>query len=259
MATAASSDALALAEHAISLSDALGMADSADRAPDWRSTQELARSEAMPQPTAQQQAVLAAATEGDAAAIRAAIAACPRDELHTISQPPSGASPLHLASTTGDVTAVKALLSAGLSVHAAAANGSTPLHWAAGGGHVEVINELLRAGADTRARSSTWRSTVRGDASGQTAAHWAAGSGHGLALQALLHHDPHALLLEDERQMALAAVAARDGHPWLQTALKKLETESVVCVRVRREATLQRPLASSGSRPPSDADEASPS
>ena len=111
----------------------------------------------------------------------------------------------------------------------------------------------------TRAPSSTWRSTVRGDASGQTAAHWAAGSGHGLALQALLHHDPHALLLEDERQMALAAVAARDGHPWLQTALKKLETESVVCVRVRREATLQRPLASSGSRPPSDADEASPS
>ena len=141
---------------------------------------------------------------------------------------------------------VRALLDAGFSVHAAAANGSTPLHWAAGGGHVKIVRELLSAGADSRTRSSTWRSTVRGDASGQTPAHWAAASGHTEALEALLHHDPHALLMEDERQMALAALAARDGHPWLQTSLKKLETERVVCVRVRREATLQRPIGGGG-------------
>lgn len=240
--SASTGDALALAEHAMTLSDALGMGDAAERAPDWRSTQELARANFMPQPTAAGQAVLAAATDGDVSAIREAIAACPREELLAVAQPPSGATPLHLAATTGDAAAVQALLAAGLPVHAAAANGSTALHWAAGGGHVEVIQELLRAGADTRARSSTWRSTVRGDASGQTPAHWAASSGHTRALEALLHRDPHALMLEDERQMGLAAVAARDGHPWLRTALTNLQSERVVCVRVRREVTLQRPL-----------------
>jgi hypothetical protein len=235
-------NALALAEHAMSLSDALGMGDASNRAPDWRSTQELERAEFMPQPTDAQQAVLVAATDGDVDAIRAAIAACPREDLLSVAQPPSGATPLHLAATTGDAAAVRALLEAGLPVHATAANGSTALHWAAGGGHVDVVRALLDAGADTRARSSTWRSTVRGDASGQTAAHWAASSGHTQALEALLHRDPHALMLEDERQLGLAAVAKRDGHPWLQTVLSNLESERVVCVRVRREATLQRPL-----------------
>lgn len=75
------------------------------------------------------------------------------------------------------------------------------------------------------------------------AAHWAAASGHDSTLELLLADDPHALLMEDERQMVPAAVAARDGHPWLQGALEKLLTEErVVCVRVHREATMQRPL-----------------
>ena len=130
----------------------------------------------------------------------------------------------------------------GCSVHAIAANGSTPLHWAAGSGHVEVCKMLLRAGASTRARSSTWRSTVRGNDSGQTPAHWAAASGHEGALSELLVEDPHALMMEDERQMAPAAVAARDGHPWLQESLVSLERERMVCVRVTRDATMQRVL-----------------
>ena len=67
------------------------------------------------------------------------------------------------------------------------------------------------------------------------------------AVLALLAEDPHALLMEDERQMAPAAIAARDGHPWLQDALARLTRERVVCVRSKREATLQRPLGSVGS------------
>ena len=98
--------------------------------------------------------------------------------------------------------AVEALLQAGCSVHAAATNGSTALHWAAGDGEVGVVRALLRAGADTRARSSTWRSTVRGDNSGQTPAHWAAASGQTAALEALLEADPQALVLEDEEETA---------------------------------------------------------
>ena len=92
---------------------------------------------------------------------------------------------------------------------------------------------------------------MRGNDSGQTPAHWAAASGHTRALEALLHYDPHGLLMEDERQMAPKAVAARDGHPWLQAALSSLEAEAVVCVRVTREATARKvlegaPAAASG-------------
>ena len=104
------------------------------------------------------------------------------------------------------------------------------------------VRVLLGAGASTRARSSTWRSTVRGNDSGQTAAHWAAASGHSAALELLVGEDPHGLLMEDERQMAPAAVAARDGHPWLQESLVSLERERMVCVRVTRDATMQRVL-----------------
>ena len=58
----------------------------------------------------------------------------------------------------------------------------------------------------------------------------------------LLQHDAQALLMEDERQMAPAAIAARDGHPWLQSSLERLASERVVCVRVTRDMTVQRPL-----------------
>ena len=150
---------------------------------------------------------------------------------------------MHLAATAGAVGAVRLLLDRDAhAVHAAAANGSTPLHWAAGSGHVEVVRLLLARGASTRVRSSTWRSTVRGNDSGQTPAHWAAASGHDAALALLLQHDAHALLVEDERQMAPAAIAARDGHPWLQAALTRLGEQRVVSVRVTRDVTIQRVL-----------------
>lgn len=125
-------------------------------------------------------------------------------------------------------------------------NGSTPLHWAAGDGHPDIVRALLRAGADTRSRSSTWRSTVRGDNSGQTPAHWAAASGQTAALEVLLEADPQALVLEDERQLSLARVAANNGHGWLDNAMQRLTEEPVVCVRVEREMTLQKPLSMRG-------------
>ena len=234
-------DALALAEQAIPLSEAL--ARGVDAAPDWRSTAELAREEAagLP-PTDVQHVLLNAAARGAVAELSAAIAACPPSEFASATLAPSGATPLHLAASSGEVDACRILLDAGCAVDVAAANGSSALHWAAGSGNDAVVRLLLRAGASTRTRSSTWRSTVRGNDSGQTPAHWAAASGHTAALEALLAEDPAALIMEDERQMAPAAVAARDGHPWLQAALSRLETERVVCVRVRREATLQRPI-----------------
>jgi hypothetical protein len=242
--TATDALALALAEHMTPLSQMLasGGHDGLHE-PDWRSTEERASDErATGTPTALQQAVLSAAASGDAAELAEALAACPPEELARAALPPSAAGPLHLAATAGATDAVRMLLQAGCPVDAVAGNGSTALHWAAGGGHEQVVRQLLAAGASTRLRSSTWRSTVRGEASGQTPAHWAAASGHTAALEVLLSDDPHALMMEDERQMAPAAVAAKDGHPWLRDALGRLQNERVVCVNVHREVTLQRPL-----------------
>jgi hypothetical protein len=239
-ASSAPTDALAIAESAAPLLDVLRASGAAEE-PDWRSTVELARpTDAEAGPTDAQMAVLSAAARGDAVALAAALDACPASELARAAQPASGAGALHLAATSGAVEAVRLLIERGQSVHSAAANGSTPLHWAAGSGHADVVRLLLTAGAGTRARSSTWRSTVRGNDSGQLPAHWAAASGHTEVLELLLHHDPTALLMQDERQMVPAAVAARDGHPWLHDALGRLERERVVCVRVTRDATVQR-------------------
>ncbi len=239
---------LALTERARPLSQLLaqGGCSQPELTPDWRVTtaRERSASDDATSPSDAQRAVLNCAADGDAPSLRDALAACPPDELSAARLAPSGASPLHLAASSGSAECVDALLAQGASVAATAANGSTPLHWAAGGGHAGAVSALLAAGACTRSRSSTWRSTVRGESSGQTAAHWAAGSGHSEALELLLSADPHCLLMHDERELAPAAVAARDGHIWLQHALEKLEREKVVCVRVHRETTMQRPLAS---------------
>lgn len=245
-ASGSSEVALALAEVAVPLSDALAGSGAVSH-PDWRTTTDLEvnlAASVTPAPLASeaQHSVLSAAASADTFLLAKAIAACPADELVGATLAPSGATALHLAAAAGALPAVRMLLDAGTSVHAIARNGSTALHWAAGSGHASIVGALLAAGSSTRARSSTWRSTVRGNDSGQTAAHWAAASGHTEVLELLLAEDPHALLLEDERQMSVSAVAARDGHPWLQSALDGLMREQVVCVRISRETTLARSL-----------------
>ena len=90
---------------------------------------------------------------------------------------------------------------------------------------------------------------MRGTDSGQTPAHWAAASGHVAVLELLLAEDPHALLIEDERDMSIAAVAGRDGHPWLQSKLDGLAQEKVVCVKLIREATFHKAIGAVGPVP----------
>ena len=55
---------------------------------------------------------------------------------------------LHLASITGDVEVIRALLSAGADVNTTNESGATPLHYAATFGKLDAIRELLAEGAD---------------------------------------------------------------------------------------------------------------
>jgi len=209
--------------------------------PDWDRT--VARqAEELPLLTSEQLRFLQAAGDGDVRAIERLLArAGPRELLHA-RLPPSGAAALHLAAAAGATLAVQVLARAGCPVDARAINGSTPLHWAAGGGQTAVVRALLAAGASAEARSSTWCASVRGSDSGQTPAHWAAASGHGETLALLLAAAPHALVLNDERQLTPAGVAAREGYEGLQRALDHLRDQKVVCVRVRRELAIKRRL-----------------
>mmetsp|Transcript_47475 Transcript_47475/g.78567 ORF Transcript_47475/g.78567 Transcript_47475/m.78567 type:complete len:273 (+) Transcript_47475:2-820(+) len=224
--------------------------------PNWHATV-AKRSEDLEPPSEWQAAVLAAAADGNTAKVLPESAFqcrrpylllellrdCDAHELAAARLPPSGGTPLHLVAADGSVAAVQALLRSGCHIHARAINGSTPLHWAAGGGNTAVVRELLAAGAHAEARSSTWCATVRGNDSGQTAAHWAAATGHWETLAVLLGSDPHALLLQDERQLTPAGLAAREGFTGVQMALHELMEEQVVCVRVHREMTVQKPIA----------------
>ena len=259
--------ALALAERAMPLSAAL---QQRVVAPDWCSV-EARRAQTMLEPSAEERAVLTAAADGDAAALAELLgidgadtparpptpAEAPTEApagaspLTRARLPPSGATPLHLASTAGDLAAVEALLRAGSDVHAAAANGSTALHWAAGSGHVEVVRALLDAGAGCETRSSTWCSTVRGTDSGQTPAHWAAAAGHGRALAELLAQAPDTLILRDERALSPADVAQREGHLPLQSELLGRERAAHVCVRVSKELAAHRAVEFSPTTQPS--------
>ena len=71
-----------------------------------------------------------------------------------------GSTPLHLAATNPDVTAVKVLLAAGADVNAKDMDGHTPLHMAAYTNRIEAAKVLLEAGADVNAESSGGRTPL---------------------------------------------------------------------------------------------------
>jgi len=71
-----------------------------------------------------------------------------------------GSTPLHLAATNPDVTAVKALLAAGADVNAKDMDGNTPLHMAAYTNRIEATKVLLEAGADVNIVSSGGRTPM---------------------------------------------------------------------------------------------------
>ena len=68
-----------------------------------------------------------------------------------------GSTPLHLAATNPDLTALKALLAAGADPNARDAEGATPLHMAAYTQNAKHAQLLLEAGADPMAKTNVGR------------------------------------------------------------------------------------------------------
>jgi ankyrin repeat protein len=68
-----------------------------------------------------------------------------------------GSTPLHLAATNSDTSALKALIAAGADVNARDNDGATPLHMAAYTQHATHARLLLEAGADTTLKTHAGR------------------------------------------------------------------------------------------------------
>lgn len=71
-----------------------------------------------------------------------------------------GSTPLHLAATNPDVSALKALLAAGADVNAKDMDGNTALHMAAYTNRIEAAKILLEAGADVNIKTTAGRTPM---------------------------------------------------------------------------------------------------
>jgi len=71
-----------------------------------------------------------------------------------------GSTPLHMAATNPDISALQALLAAGADINAKDMDGNTPLHMAAYSNKFEHTKLLLEAGADVNAVSTGGRTPV---------------------------------------------------------------------------------------------------
>jgi len=87
----------------------------------------------------------AAASDGDAAGVAAALAAG-ADAAVAAAGPDDGATPLHLAADAGSEECVSLLLAAGAPVNARDVEGGTPVSYAAAAGRQGVVDVLRRAG-----------------------------------------------------------------------------------------------------------------
>lgn len=70
---------------------------------------------------------------------------------------PAGSTPLHLAATNPDLSALKALVAAGADPNARDSEGATPLHMAAYTQNANQAQALLEAGADPMAKTNIGR------------------------------------------------------------------------------------------------------
>ncbi len=68
-----------------------------------------------------------------------------------------GSTPLHLAATNADISALKALLAAGADPNARDGDGATPLHMAAYTQNAKHAQLLLEAGSDPYAKTNIGR------------------------------------------------------------------------------------------------------
>ena len=95
-----------------------------------------------------------AARLGSGAAVQAILKAQPGDrDLRT----DQGSTPLHLAATNPDLSAIKALLAAGANTNARDIDGLTPLHMAAYTQNARHAQLLLEKGADPYAKTNAGR------------------------------------------------------------------------------------------------------
>lgn len=95
-----------------------------------------------------------AARDGNGEDVRRLLKADPKQrEVRTA----MGSTPLHLAATNPDTSAMKALIAAGADVTARDNDGATPLHMAAYSSRPKNTQILLEAGADPMAKTDNGR------------------------------------------------------------------------------------------------------
>ena len=149
--------------------------------------------------------------------------------------------PIHVAAAWGKLSALEALLDAGVDINSvgpggltpvlysvrqgrseitrqlvvrgadpqrADAQGRTPLHYAAAAGHLEVAEYLLGRGVDLHARA----------AAGRTPLHLAAAAGQGALVELLLLHKADQALRDDQGRTA-SELAGAAGHALLVKAM----------------------------------------
>ena len=95
-----------------------------------------------------------AAREGSGDEVRRLLKANPKQRDVRTAQ---GSTPLHLAATNPDTSAMKALIAAGADVMARDNDGATPLHMAAYSSRPTNTQILLEAGADPQAKTDNGR------------------------------------------------------------------------------------------------------
>jgi ankyrin repeat protein len=98
-----------------------------------------------------------AARIGSGAEVQAILSASPAERDARTGM---GSTPLHLAATNPDISALKALIAAGADVNARDGDGATPLHMAAYTLRAAHAQLLLEAGADTTVKTNAGRDAL---------------------------------------------------------------------------------------------------